>query len=211
MTPAEVTDLLRYASSLDQWLRQTNPEEGAVMVVGWASILEPVDAAGAMAYVRRHYSEPGARTLTPGDVLGDWHDRRRASAAEETAAAELEARTVPGTLMPMVAVSDYLRDVMEAVRAGLSWDSVARPKGVGRGLTPHADELSRRCCYHTLCACDHKACRDGWLDEPGAVTNTLGRTYEAVQRCPHCLDALKMAEERGIAKKPRRTPVGARR
>lgn len=60
----------------------------------------------------------------------------------------------------------------------------------------------RRCVWWRICACDHTVCRAGWLDEETEITNAHGTKYAAVKRCPHCKDAILMAEEQGLIKKP---------
>lgn len=207
MSPAEVADLLRYCSALDPWLKQTSPEEGAVMVGGWATILAHVPADHAMRYAQVHYSQGNARTITPGDVLADYHDTVR---AEQAAAEEAEVRELAtvgaGDLLGGSGAAAYLRDLASAHAAGRDLSTVPRPATV-RVLPVDADVRGRRCVYHALCACDHTRCRGGWSDDEAVVVNALGRSYPAVQRCLHCQDALIMAEERGVAKKPSRTAV----
>lgn len=205
MSPTELTDLLRYASSLDHWLKQTSPEEGAVMVAGWATILEPVPIQHAMDTVRRHYSQAEARTIQPGDILGAWHAQRRQEAAAELSTRE---RELPG-LEVDPSISHYLHEVLAASRRGEGLESVPRPPAV-QFLTSSQSAWSRRCVYHAICVCDHTDCRDGWLDEESVITNNMGRNYPAVRRCPHCNDALLMAEERGIAKKPSKAAYARR-
>lgn len=204
MTPGEVADLLRYCSSLDGWLKQTSPEEGAVMVAGWGTILEHVPADVAMSCARRHYSVEGARTIQPGDILGAWRDQLRVATREqdegerrELAAAEFQEE------VPVGSGAAYVREMLHAMSEGKDPGTVKRPAGVPV-LTADQEERSRRCVYYSICACTHTECRGGFLDEEVTVVNGLGRKYPAVKRCPNCNDALLMAEERGIARKPRR-------
>lgn len=155
MTPDEVSGLLRYAATLDRWLYQSSTEDGALMITGWSDMLGQVPLEVAREAARRHYAEPGARTLTPGDILG--------------------------------AHRDAVRE--ESARQGKS--------------TPTSEAWERRCSFHTICACSHTECWGGFLDEEVTVTNALGREYPAVKRCPVCVDGILMAEERGIARRPR--------
>lgn len=95
-------------------------------------------------------------------------------------------------------------DLVEAHRAAVREESVKRGQEVGR-----SEAWVRRCAFHTICACSHTECWGGFLDEETTVTNDLGREYPAVKRCPTCVDGIIMAEERGIARRPR--PVAAGR
>lgn len=201
MNAAEVRDLLRFCSSVDPWLKQTSPEEAVVMVGGWGAILQDVPLDTAMLAAKAHYSEPNARTIQPGDLLGAFHAQRRAHGKAEAEQERLALAGPQQGLLPAPNMIAWLRDVMHAALRGEDTSTIPRPSGV-RQLSEKHDAYLRRCIYHGLCACDHTTCRDGWMDAEETVTSELGRTYPAVRRCPHCLDALLMAEDRGIAKKP---------
>lgn len=205
MSPDEVRSLLSYASSVDQWLKASDPGMASAMVEGWASLLGDVPADFAMRVARTHYAQGGARTLQPGDVAAAWAERRR-EAQQRTD--EVEVRALAAAAQEALPVgagaSAYLRDLAAAAAAGRDLSTVPRPATV-RVLPHDADVRGRRCVYHALCACDHEHCRDGWADDEARVVNALGRSYPAAQRCLHCQDALIMAEERGVARKPSRT------
>jgi hypothetical protein len=198
----EVRDLLSYAASLDRWLRTSDPEAAELMLTGWAELLASVPYAVAREAVQRHYSVHQERTVTPGDLLDAWRESLRTDSSAEALRAP---RTDGG---PARNVGTYLRAVQDAVAAGQPVESVPVPPG--EQLSDTADAWSRRCSFHTICACSHRKCRGGWLDEETTVTNGQGATYPAVRRCPVCVDGILMAEERGIARKPRRA-AGARR
>ena len=205
MNPNDTSNLLRYCGSVDRWLNAPSPDEAALMVAGWTDLLAHVPLDFALRTARTHYARPDARTIQPGDIVGAWqaHAAELAARAEEAEARALAAAGHDSVLVPTSGASTYLRDLATAHTAGRDLATVPRPAGV-RVLTPEQDRRSRRCTYHALCACLHEKCRRGWLVEPVQVINDLGRPYEAVAPCPHCRDALLMAEERGIAKKPHR-------
>jgi hypothetical protein len=96
------------------------------------------------------------------------------------------------------------------VRAGQDPASVPLPETARKPLTAEQDAWQRRCPYHRLCACDHTACRDGFLDEEEIRVGWNGLPYPTVTRCLHCLDALKMAIETGVAKDPAARNAGRR-
>jgi hypothetical protein len=196
---AEVSDLLRYAATLDRWLKQSDPEAGQLMVAGWTDMLAAVPYAVAREAVQRHYSVHQERTIQPGDLLDAYRETLRAKTAEEVLqqTAELNA-AAPG---PRQGMGLWMRDVLAAVRAGLPAESVPIPAGTS--VTPAQDAWQRRCAFPNICACSHTECRAGWLDQPATVVNSLGRSYEAAKRCPVCTDGILMAQERGIARKPR--------
>jgi hypothetical protein len=206
----ELADLLRYCSSLDPWLKQTSPEEATVMLAGWGTILGPVPADEAMRAARAHYSEPGARTITPGDVLDAWRaSRREAAQVAERAEVEQLALVGPPSVLTSKPAVSYLTALRNALDLGLDTKTVAAPEGLR--FRSHASNVrARRCQWHELCACDHLECRDGWSDEVIITRDDAGRRHEAVRRCAHCWDALKMAEERGLLKKVRRTTHSSR-
>lgn len=212
MTPQETADLLRYCAGVDQWLKATSHDEAAVMVAGWADLLADVPADFAARVARSHYRQAEARTLQPGDVTGAWESHRRRQASRQ---AQDERRAEPvlvGPAQASIAVgsgAQYLRDMLTAIQEGRDPSTVSRPAGL-QVLTAAAEERSRRCVFHDICACDHTRCREGFLDEPAEVTNSHGKVYEAVRRCGHCEDAMLMAEERGRARKPRAASRGRR-
>jgi hypothetical protein len=209
VNPNEVGDLLRFCSSVDPWLKQTSPEEGAVMVGGWGMLLEAVPADVAMRAARAHYSAGDARTITPGDLIDAWATvRRRDQQADTDEVQRRETAVAIGDveLAPVFGSgAQYLADMMAAVERGEDPATVTRPAGVRvRTLSPEGEARERACRFPDICACTHLECRDGWLDEPGVRTNNLGRSYEAAQKCPQCEDGVLMAIEKGIARKPRR-------
>ena len=206
MTPQETTLLLSYCAGLDPWLKSFAPDEAAMTLAGWSDLLGAVPLEFAKATAKRHYSHPDARTLTPGEVLSLWNaERRRAQTLAErderaATALELNAGTAEvQTVIPAGGATEYLEALAEAIAAGKDPRSVPRPAGV-RVLSPVGDVASRRCRHHDICACTHTECRDGWLDVETTVVNGNGASYPAVERCPNCEDAGKMADELGRTK-----------
>lgn len=217
MNPQEVGDLLRFCSSLDPWLKATSPEEGAVMVAGWGLMLEAMPPDVAMKAAREHYQHGDSRTITPGDLLDAWAAVRRAdqkSTGDEVQAKSIQQALDAGEGIGSVVFgsgAQYLADMMAAVARGEEPESVVRPAGVRvLNLSPEAGARERQCAFPDVCVCTHTECRAGWLDEYTTRTNALGRTYPAAQRCPRCEEGLVMAQEKGIARKPRRAPAGRR-
>lgn len=208
MTPEDTRRLLSYAGSLDPWMGQTSPDEAAIMVIGWADLLTPVPFDVAQGAVKRHYSEPGARSIQPGDVLGAWHEHRRVEARESSYAVDA---TVPQTLAGVTPVARsmaaYLRECLEV--AGAGGDVLTVPRPAAYRLSPSAEDRERACAFPKICACSHTECRGGFLDAEEHVTSTLGQRYPAVRFCPVCADGLLMAVEQGVARKP--SAAGARR
>lgn len=213
MNAQEVADLLRFCSSVDPWLKQTSPEEGAVMVGGWALMLEAMPADVAMRAARLHYSTGEARTLTPGDLLDVWAtSRKREHQASVDAAARVEVQQELEGAVPGVfgSAAPYLADMMAAVARGEDPATIPTPAGVRvRNLSPEGEARERQCAFPSICVCTHLECRDGWLDVEEVRVNALGKAYPAVRKCPRCDDGLQMAVERGLVRKPRRT-TGAR-
>lgn len=210
MSPAETADLLRFCSSLDTWLGKVTPEEAATMVAGWAVMLEGMPADLAMRTARAHYQHGDARTITPGDLLDAWAADRRSQ--QEAAVASVQPALEAGVGEPVIfgSASDYLRDMVAAVAAGRDPSTVTRPAGVRMlSLSPEAEARSRACRFPDICVCTHLECRDGWLDVETTRRSVLGQDCAQVTRCPMCNDALLMAGEKGIARKPRKT-AGAR-
>lgn len=215
MNPTEVRTLLSFCASVDHWLRASDQDAAALMLAGWTDLLSDVPADYAMTAAREHYRTHSGRTIQPADVLASWTAHRREEQRTEEQAHRRDAAALPApqeTLVPVGTGVDYLRAMLAATAAGRDPGTVPRPAGV-RVLSRDADLRSRRCVYHDLCACDHETCRDGFRDDPVVIVNGLGREYEGVRRCPFCLDALRLAEDRGRAKRPRAggRPVGATR
>lgn len=215
MSPEEVGDLLRFCSSVDPWLKQTSPEEGAVMLAGWGMLLGAVPTDVAMRAARAHYSTGEARTITPGDLLDVWTaERRRAQqeASDAAGRAEVQHELVGSDFTPVFGSgAAYLADMMAAVARGEDPRLVPRPAGVRvRTLSPEGEARERCCPWPDICVCTHLECRGGWLDEEGTRVNALGRSYPAAVKCPRCDDALQMAIERGLVRKPRRAAPARR-
>lgn len=212
MSPEEVGDLLRFCSSVDPWLKQTSPEEGAVMVAGWGLLLGEVPADAAARYARAHYQHGDARTLTPGDLLDAWTaERRRAHDQDDAQARAAEAVPIGDALAIAVGgAGEYLAAMQAAIARGENPHDVPRPAGVRvRTYSPEAEARERRCVYWEVCVCTHTECRAGWLDDDTVVVGANGRSYPAAARCVRCEEGLLMAQEKGLARKPRRT-AGAR-
>lgn len=211
MSPDETRTLLSGASVLDRWLNATDADMAQEMVSGWSRILEAVPLAFAQRTVRDHYAAPEARTIQPGDIAGAWRAQRRhdqdladAEARRTEAATVLEATTI-GDVIALGGAGEYLRAMQAAIGRGEDPRTVARPAGVRvRTYSPEAEARERRCTFWEVCICTHTECRDGWLDDDTTVVGANGRSYAAAQRCPRCEEGLQMAQERGIARKPRR-------
>lgn len=209
MTPEETSDLLRYAASLDRWLKESDREAAQMMVAGWTSVLLPVPKDLAMAAVRDHYAQPEARTIQPGDILGVWRDHvSREQRALDVAAEREDAVALRTGMQEAIAVGNagvYLAAMHEAIAQGLDPSTVTPPAGVRiMRRTPEQEARERRCVFHTICVCTHLECWAGFLDQPTTITNAHGKVYPAVARCPRCDDAVQMAQERGLVKRPRR-------
>lgn len=211
MNTEETNLLLSYCAGLDQWLKATSPDEAAMMLAGWTDMLSDVPLEFGQRFARDHYSRADARTLTPGEMLSGWRSRlKRETATRErderraAGAAVLEASGVAEALqeaIPMAGASEYLERLQAALAAGHDPRSVKRPASV-RVLSLEGDVASRRCRFHDVCVCTHTECRDGWLDAEQTITNSIGRKYDAVERCPICEEAQTMAEETGRARRP---------
>lgn len=214
MSPHETADLLRYAASLDRWLKETDPESAQMMVAGWSSMLGEVPLDWAQRAVRDHYAQPEARTIMPGDLLHGWLDAARRDRQREQDAAhrvEVQKELSVGDAVPTVfgSATQYLTDMMAAVARGEDPSTVVRPAGVRvLNLSPEADARSRACRFPSICLCTHLECRDGWLDQDGVRVNSQGKSYPAAQRCPMCEEGMVMAQERGVARRPRRATAG---
>lgn len=210
MTPAEVGDLLRFCSTVDPWLKATSPEEGAVMVGGWAIMLEAMPADVAIRAAKDHYSHGGERTITPGDLLDYWAAHRKAATEPVALSVQQALDAGDGPAVMFGSGSQYLADMMAVVAQGGDPATVVRPSGVRvRMLSPDGEAKERACRFPDICACTHLECRDGWLDAETTRRSVLGQDCLQATRCPQCQDGLLMAIERGVARKPRRT-AGAR-
>lgn len=209
MSPTDVQDLLRFCGSVDPWLGKTTPEEGAVMVAGWTLMLEAIPGDVAMRAARAHYQHGEARTITPGDLLDAWAGERRReqqSTTDAIAAASIQ-QALDAEVGPAIFGSgaQYLADMMAVVAQGGDPATVVRPAGVRvRMLSPSAEARERSCAFPDICVCTHLECRGGWLDTEETVVNGLGRHYPAARYCPQCLDGVKMAGEKGVARRPRK-------
>lgn len=197
--------LLAYLVALDPRLRASDEGTAAIRTKAWAKLLDEVDPGYAMRFVELAYSEPREWALQPAEILQGW---RTAQADARTAEETLWREKYPDRRKSSAVMQAYIRKVWAAIQGGKSFDTVPRPVGLVVQLSPEADARERRCVYHRICACEHIQCRDGLLDEEVVLVNGLGVSYPAVKRCPFCNDALLMAEERGLAKRP---GVGVRR
>lgn len=80
MTPREVNLLLAKAAALDPRIGSLIRDGGAVHVAQeWCTILRPLTFEDALAAMREHYSQAGARMLLPGDVLERAAPRRESA------------------------------------------------------------------------------------------------------------------------------------
>lgn len=71
MTPREVNLLLAKAAALDPRIGSLIRDGGAVAVAQeWHAVIGVLSYSAALAAAREHYSQPGARMLLPGDLLG---------------------------------------------------------------------------------------------------------------------------------------------
>ena len=179
------------------------------MVAGWGMLLEAIPADVAMRAAREHYAQGEVRTVTPGDLLDAWaavRRRQQQALTDDVRRADVQPELVAEDLAPLFGSgAAYMADMVAAVARGEDPRTVTRPAGVRvRSYSPEAEARERVCRFPDICVCTHLECRDGWLDEETAVVNGQGKSYPAAQRCPQCDDALQMAQERGIARKPRR-------
>jgi hypothetical protein len=210
MTRDHVTVLLALLVSLDSRLVARDERTAEIRVNAWTSLLGEVDPGFAVRYAETAYQEIRDYALTPAEILVAWREDQ-ATTAESSGSALFDAgrylEQQHGWDPVMV---DYLRDVLEAVKAGDDPESVPRPATSRRPLTPEQDAWQRRCRYHRICACDHRVCRDGFLDAEETIIGLNAASYPVVRRCTWCADALTMAIERGIAKRPSTARVGRR-
>lgn len=196
--------VLASAASIDPRLAARDPETADLRHTGWWHILSEVPFPFAMDYLRRFYSEPRDFPMQPAEILQAWRDQLR----EQRAAARAPVEDVEdqptldgGSARPSMIA--WLREVWSASVNGQDPRAVKVPLGGPFNRTMEAERRSRQCVYPDICACSHTECRDGWLDVETTRTTDLGVATAAVERCPHCKDAVLMAEERGIAKRPR--------
>lgn len=196
MTPDQVTGLLVVLTSLDTRFTAPDAETAAVRARVWWKIMGEVDPAYAMRYVERAYSEARNYALQAADILASW----RADVAAAHSAEDAERDRAEGLWQSTSDRQAETLDALRAIAAGATVDQVV-PE-TGRRLTESAETWIRRCTYHRICACSHRTCWDGWEDEDVVTTDDLGREHRAVRRCVACADAVLMATEQGIAKKP---------
>lgn len=201
MTFQHTEALLALLVSLDPRLRATDASTAALRTNAWTSLLGEVDPAYAVKYAELAYQEVRDFPLTPAEILVAWRTEAR-----ETAQQAGEALFAGDTYQQVshgwpAEMADWVRNVVTTIRHGGDGSEVPRPQNRQRQLTVAQDAWRRRCAFHRICACDHTVCRDGWLDEVTEEPGPFG-DYEKVTRCPHCADALAMAVEQGIAKRP---------
>jgi len=210
MTYQHVTGLLTQILALDPRIRPADADEARAKAETWHKILADVDPQFAFTVVHRYYADQPGYSITPGVIVSAWR--------EQQTAARTAARTAEGPAQPALpgtpehpSVAKFLKAVLAAVHAGHDQSTVPRPVGVLPKLV-NGQDPQRLCQYPDLCACDHTICRDGWLDDEIATEHPWGggRQHRRIKRCPFCRDALLMAEERGIAKKPNRFRTGRR-
>ena len=178
-------------------------------MAGWAMMLEAIPTDVAMRAAKAHYSSGDARTITPGDLLDTWaaERRREQSHADQVArGAEVQHELGGPDLAPLFGSgAQYLADMVTVVAQGGDPSTVARPAGVRVSqLSPEAEARERRGAFPDIRVCTHLECRDGWLDAEETIVNGHGQRYVAAVRCPQCLDGIKMAGEKGIARRPRK-------
>lgn len=202
MNREQVGVVLASAAAIDPRLAARDPETAELRHTGWWHILAEVPFPFAMDYLRRFYSEPRDFPMQPAEILQAWREELR---EQRTAARAPDTEPQPtldgGSVRPSMIA--WLREAWAAGAEGRDPKSVPVPLGGPFNRTSDADRRSRQCIYPDLCACSHTECRDGWLDAETTRTTDVGVATPAVERCPHCKDALTMAEERGIAKRPR--------
>ncbi len=194
MTEQTMAAIIATIIALDSRMTALDADTAKLRIRAWWRILQDVDPAWAMRYVEHAYSQLRDFPITPAEIRTEW---LRASERDETVTAREEIQGSGGRATPVV--MDWLRASWLSLTSG--GPVLPIPEGVGR-LSDAADRRGRRCVYHELCACPHTHCRAGWEDAPHVIRNGQDREYEAVKRCEMCRDALLMAEERGIAKRP---------
>jgi len=211
----------------DYRLRNLPPSDAEALAHQWVRHLFDVPLDWVLAHIDAHYRDPEPVELTSGRVLAayrSWQAHQRA--AEEAAAegAERAAGTSWWDQRP-----PWFDAYRAACDAAARWPEVRALTGAAReraraealravvlvpvpaearpvDATVGAEQRARRCAFYTLCACDHTHCRDGWLDDDEPREDTGGGVYPVARRCSFCNDALLMAEEQGLAKKPSHRP-----
>jgi hypothetical protein len=68
MDLAQVRKVLAYASSTDPRVRRNDPDERELQVASWAAQIGAYDVADARVAVDRHYADPKADALLPGQL-----------------------------------------------------------------------------------------------------------------------------------------------
>lgn len=213
----------------DYRLRNLPSDDAEALAHMWVRHLPDVPLEWVLGHVERHYRDADPVELTSGRVLVAY---RQWQAAEQAAADMVAERQ---ELAGMLGIGELLKrrpTWFDAYRGACDeaadWDAVYAHRGAdlqrevaharqrvaavpipsaARPVDPESprEQRARRCVFHQLCACPHTDCRDGWLDEEGTVEAANGLMYPASRRCPFCNDAVLMAVERGVAKKPSHT------
>lgn len=204
MTDGHVEALLALLVSLDPRMRAPDEATAKIRVRAWSTLLAEVDPAYAVRYAEHAYQEVRDWPLQPAEILQAWRSEQVETAEHQgdELFGDDGVRRWSSSLGWEPAMIDYLRDVLAAAERGEDVLSVPRPQTTVKPLTAAQDAWQRRCAYHRICACDHTECRDGILDAEETIIGWNGHSYLTNRRCPHCNDALLMAIERGIAKRP---------
>lgn len=184
--PGHAAALLAFIGSVDDRFQEVDATVSGARIRSWAVILRDVDPSFAMSHARRFYATARPNRITPAEIRTAWMAHLRREEAMNQPKPPQSVPAPPG-------IADYLRAVLKAAREGRPVEDVPRPEA--GTMTPAQDHLTRRCRHWRGCACDHVACRDGWLDRESRIGNALGRSYPAVEPCPHCRDAALMAAE----------------
>lgn len=203
MTPAHTEALLGLLVALDARLKAPDERTASLRVSAWTALLREVPPDYAMHHAERAYQEVRDWPLQPAEILQAW----RTDQAEARTRAEQEYRDTHPLPVAPGAFADWVQQAMAVAAAGGDVNSIPRPPVAP--LSPERDAYERRCTFWQLCACPHTDCRDGVLDDETTVVGVSGMVYAAVKRCPWCWDAVVMADEQGLAKRPSRT--GGRR
>lgn len=211
MQREHVDALLALLVSLDPRLRAPDLHTAEVRASAWTRLLSEVDPGYAVRYCEHAYQELRDLPITPAEILTAWREDQRAEAEASGDALFDAGRYLDNQTGWDPVMVDFLRDVLAAYQRGEDPEqTVPRPRTSRRPRTAAQDAWQRRCPFHRICACDHARCRDGFLDEEETVVGLSRKPYPAVRRCPFCADALAMAIERGIAKKPQARTAGRR-
>lgn len=210
MDREQVIGLLREIVGADGRHRPPDADSAQAKAEVWHKILADVDQRFALRFVHRYYSDAPEYAIQPGMILNAWREQQTAARTAARVAGEPSQPSLPGT-PEHPSVGRFLKAVLTAVHNGIDQSTVPRPAGWQPRLV-NGQDPARLCPYPDLCACEHKVCRVGWLDDEVATDHPWGgsRQHRRVKRCPHCRDALLMAEETGIAKKPNRWRGGRR-